>query len=335
MTETMTAQARIPSTIGARASRPRAEIFCYGTMVLIGIALWWGSTFHASIMPFWAPFDFSPLWFASAALSLYWYARGIALSAPGERPALWRSTSFLLGVGVIYFVLQTRFEYLAEHMFFLNRAQHVAMHHLGPFLIAIAWPGAMLKRGMPVAVRNAFYWRPLKILLAIVQQPFLAAVLFVGLIALWLWPPVHFRAMIDPRLYAVMNWSMVVDGILFWYLVLDPRPAPPARISYGARTVLTITVMFPQIIIGAMIVFAHHDLYSFYTWCGRIFPSVGALDDQQYGGLIVWIPPAMMSVVALIWVINMLRLSEEAAIAAKEGNGAEGVVFSSREWTGR
>ena len=44
----------------------------------------------------------------------------------------------------------------------------------------------------------------------------MAAVLFVGLIYLWLVPTVHFRAMIDPDLYAVMNWSMViVDGILF------------------------------------------------------------------------------------------------------------------------
>jgi putative membrane protein len=309
--------------------------YSYMVILIIGIALWWGSTFHASLMPFWAPFDFSPLWFAAAALALYWYARGVARSAPGERPALWRSVFFLLGIGVVYFVLQTRFEYLAEHMFFLNRAQHVAMHHVGPFLIALAWPGAMLERGMPSALHRALRRRPIEVLVAIVQQPFLAAILFVGLIALWLWPSVHFRAMIDPRLYSVMNWSMVVDGILFWCLVLDPRPAPPARTSFGVRAVLTITVMFPQIVIGAMIVFSHHDLYSFYTWCGRIFPSIGPLDDQQYGGLIVWIPSAMMSVVGLVWVINMLRISEESAIAAKGSGDAEGVVFSSRQWTGR
>lgn len=332
MAETIAASARARSPY-----RPRTHvrIFPYGAIVAIGIALWWGSAFHASMMPFWAPFDFSPLWFGTAALTLYWYTRGVAMSAPGERPALWRSIFFFLGVGFIYFVLQTRFEYLAEHMFFLNRAQHVVMHHIGPFLIALAWPGVILERGMPPMLRQILCRRPFKIMLRIVQQPFLAATLFVGLIALWLWPPVHFRAMLDPRLYAVMNWSMVVDGILFWCLVLDPRPAPPARTSFGVRAVLTIAVMFPQIFIGAMIAFTHHDLYSFYSWCGRIFPSIGPLDDQQYGGLIVWIPPAMMSVVALIWVINMLRLVEEAAIAAKGDSETEGAVFSSRQWTGR
>jgi hypothetical protein len=31
--------------------------------------------------------------------------------------------SFFVGLGVIYAVLQTRFEYLAEHQFFYNRMQ--------------------------------------------------------------------------------------------------------------------------------------------------------------------------------------------------------------------
>ena len=88
------------------------------------------------------------------------------------------------------------------------------------------------------------------------QQPLLAAFLFVGLIYFWLIPPIHFRAMIDWRLYAVMNWSMVLDGLLFWCLVLDPRPKPPARISYGARAALVLGVMFPQIALGAV---DHHS----------------------------------------------------------------------------
>jgi hypothetical protein len=34
-------------------------------------------------------------------------------------------------------------------------------------------------------------------------------------------PPVHVRAVLDLQLYALMNWSMVLDGVLFWCLVLD------------------------------------------------------------------------------------------------------------------
>ncbi len=88
--------------------------------------------------------------------------------------------------------------------------------------------------------------------------------------------------MIDVRLYAVMNWSMVLDGILFWCLVLDPRPKPPARVSFGVRAALAFAVMFPQIALGAVITFAQRDLYPYYDLCGRLFPSLGRAQRSAY-----------------------------------------------------
>jgi putative membrane protein len=257
-----------------------------------------------------------------------WYFRGLRCLSANQRPPHWRSVAYLIGVVIIYAVLQTRLEYLAQHMFFLNRLQHVVMHHLGPFLIALAWPWATIFVGAPDFVRSAAQERIVQRLLHLARQPFIAAFLFVGLIALWLIPIVHFRAMIDPDLYLVMNFTMVGDGLLFWSLVLDPRERAQAGISFGMRALLAIAVMFPQILIGAIIAFAEHDLYSFYAWCGRIYPSIGPLDDQNYGGLIVWIPPAMMSVIALLLVLNALRLNEERQSVGKEH-------LMPAPWTGR
>jgi putative membrane protein len=307
----------------------------YAGMAVLGVFLWWMSTYRMSEMPVWAPWDFSPLWFIAAVLAVYWYGRGLARTPAAQRPALWRTIFYYAGIALIWIVLQTRFEYMAQHMFFLNRAQHVVMHHIGPFLVALAWPGETLMEGMPDSAKRLTRWRPLKAVVAIIQQPFLAAVLFLGLIALWLTPPIHFRAMIDPALYTVMNWSMVVDGLFFWCLVLDPRPAPPAYISFGMRATLTMLVMFPQILMGALIAFAQHDIYTFYDWCGRLYPTVSALDDQQYGGMIVWIPSAMMSVVALIIVINFLRQAEEREWSEEGMENATGPIIASAPWTGR
>ncbi|OYY91856.1 MAG: hypothetical protein B7Y45_01565 [Sphingomonas sp. 28-66-16] len=279
-------------------------------------------------MPSWAPWDFSFSWFYATAFVLFWYWRGRRLLAPDRRPSLWRTIALLLGIAMIYAVLQTRLEYLAQHMFFLNRLQHVVMHHLGPLLIALAWPWETILAGAPDIVRRIARARFVVRLLHLARQPFIAAFLFVGLIALWLIPSVHFRAMIDPDLYLVMNWTMVGDGLLFWSLVLDPRDKAAAGISFGLRALLAIGVMFPQIAIGAVIAFAHQDLYGFYTWCGRLYPSIGPLDDQNYGGLIVWIPPAMMSVVALLLVLNALRLNDERQSAGKE-------ELMPAPWTGR
>jgi putative membrane protein len=165
------------------------------------------------------------------------------------------------------------------------------------------------------------------------QRPVPAAFLFVGLFYFWLVPGVHFVAMIDTRLYAVMNWSMVLDGVLFWSLVLDPRPRPPARVSFGARIALALAVMFPQILLGAAITFSRTDLYPYYDLCGRLFPSLGALNDQHIGGIVIWIPPAMMSVVAVLVTINALRLHEDATAPTGAEGASPGVLASS--WTGR
>ncbi len=313
-----------------------ADSVVYGVIAAAGLAFRWLCRSQVSTLPPWAPWEFSWVEFLSVWLAAWWFIRGLALTAaPAEWPGLPRRICFFAGLFVIYAVLETRFEYLAEHQFLFNRMQHVALHHLGPLLLALAWPGATLKRGMPAPLRRVVEHPLVSSVVRILQQPVLAAVLFVGLFFFWLIPSVHFRAMINPALYALMNWSMAIDGILFWCLVLDPRRSPSARASFGARAALAIAVMFPQILGGAMIAFNPHDLYLFYDLCGRIYPALGAHYDQAIGGLIVWIPPAMMSVLALLLVLTMLRRVEESE-ADDENADADGarMVVHARAWTG-
>src|SRR6185437_2087832 len=99
------------------------------------------SASHPALLPIWAPWDFSPVEYLATTLTVFWFARGLVRTPEAVRPPLWRRIAFGLGVALLYFVLQTRFEYWSQHMFFLNRIQHVAMHHLGPFLIALGCPG--------------------------------------------------------------------------------------------------------------------------------------------------------------------------------------------------
>ena len=309
------------------------------TVVLaLGGTLSWLSLYHPTELPPWAPWDFSWVEFLAAALGLWWYARGVLRTAPQARPSPWRQASFLLGVAAIYAVVQSRFDYMAQHEFFLNRIQHIFMHHLGPFLVALAWPGDSLYRGTPAPFRRVAGSRTLRRVLRIVQQPLLAALLFVGLIYVFLIPAVHFRAMIDPRLYALMNWSMIGDGLLFWFLVLDPRPRPQAGTSYATRMVLPFAVMFPQIALGSYIAFSPGGLYPYYDLCGRLFPSITAANDQHIGGIVAWIPAGMMSIAGFMTVLNALRVYEDSLIPEEPDHANDSptrIVVYASSWTGR
>lgn len=237
----------------------------------------------------------------------------------------WRQVSFYGGIALIYLPLQTGFDYFAQHMFWIHRLQHLLLHHIGPFLVALSAPWRSMSRGLPVAwrgpltalVRSA----PIRGLYGIVQQPLIAFTLFVGLIYFWLWPSVHLRAMLSATEYKWMNWSMAIDGLLFWWLILDPHSRDAgARVGFGLRVPIALLAMLPQLLIGAFLTFHRTIIYEVYAVCGRLWP-IDPMTDQQIGGLITWIPACMMSVLgALIafrrWIYDDTRV-RAARIAAR------------------
>jgi putative membrane protein len=320
------------------ASRPDTGLRWTAGVLVFGSLLWWTSETYPAEMPVIAPWDFSWIEYLGVALPLVWYIRGLLLTPRAARPHPLRRIAFLTGVLLIYAMLQTHFVYLAQHMFFINRLQHAGMHHFGPFLIALAWPGETIAHGMPRIARRWCQARWLRAVLTVVQNPVVAGLLFVGLIWFWLEPDIHFHAMVSPALYSVMNLSMVIDGLLFWFFILDPRPSPPARHSYAIRLVTCVLVMFPQILMGSNLTFTTEPLYSYYDLCGRVFPSIGALFDQHLGGLVVWIPSSMMSSIAFMLMLNNIRVQEDRRTGGDNNDDIEfapGVRISSKAWTGR
>lgn len=247
------------------------------------------------------PWQPSPTVVVSVTVFAVLYLRGCRHEAV---PA-WRQLLFWTGLTLIYAALHTRLDYYAEREFFIHRLQHMVLHHLGPFLIALAWPGPALRAGVPVAWRTRWFdpllaARPVRLFFDFLMNPVISGALFVGLIWLWLVPGVHFYAMLDVKLYRLMNWSMALDGLVFWFLTLDPRPAPPARLKSGVRVLLLAAVIPPQMASGAMVTLATSNLYPLYELCGRAFAGVTAHQDQTIGGLILWIPSTMMSLIGAL-----------------------------------
>jgi putative membrane protein len=263
-------------------------------------------------LPFFFPFIFNAPVFLGCWFVMLWYVRGLALVPAARRPGRVRQTFFVAGVGLIYLVLQTRFEYLAQHMFFLNRIQAVSLGMVAPFCIGIGWMGEVLALGAPAWLAAICRGRAVARAGFVLCHPLLAMAVFLATTDVWLIPSVHFAAMIDPLLYDVMNISCLLGGLLFWLVVLDPRPHPPARFSYLVRAGTGFIAMFPQVAISSYIALTTQNLYSFYTLCGRIFPSISPGYDQMLGGMIQWIPPGMMNTAALIISLNALRISDIA-----------------------
>ncbi len=269
------------------------------------------------------PWEFSPLVVLFCLLAGGVYLRGWSRCRRTAQPVgYWPLASYMTGLLIVYLVMQTRFDYLSQHMLWIHRLQHLVLHHLGPFLMMLGNPGKVLAQGVPAGFQAAVLaplWRfpPVRALYALLQNAVVAPLLFVGLIWFWLLPDVHFTAMLSAGRYQLMNWSMLIDALLFWWLILDPRPRHAARrLGYGARIVILTLIVPPQILIGAHMALAKVSLYPVYNVCGRAWP-ISPLVDQQIAGLVTWIPASMMSVIGVLLLVRRwMNESQNTALPA-------------------
>ncbi len=280
------------------------------------------------IVVFITPYEWQPMVTLTVAGALVLYVRGLAR---GAVRGFWRNAAFFTGLGLMYAVTQTQYDYYAQYVFFIHRLQHLVLHHLAAMLIVLANPLPALAAGTPATLRDRVVrpvWRsrPVQLVYRGIQHPLVAATLFVGLIYFWLMPAVHFDAMLSRDLYALMNWSMAVDGLLFWWLALDPRAPGPGHYSlgFGKRCLMLAAVAFPQILLGAYIVISGPGIYEIYEVCGRPWP-ISAETDQTIGGALTWIPSAMMSVVGMVIVLAFWQRHEGATQPAKPSGARAGV----------
>ena len=218
-----------------------AAVSCFGGCVARTPRFW-----------FWAPWDFSWVEFLSAWFAIFWYTCGLSALAAGSQALACAPGHLLCRRALIYCVLETRFEYFAEHQFFYNRIQHVVMHHLGPLLIALAWPGEVLWRGSPAFTRR------------IVAHPFVMG--SSASCSSRCWRQFYFPArssLADPvgplprhdRPQSVQPDELDHGRGRPVVLVPGARSAAVTAgpVSFGTRVALAFVVMLPQIVGGAVI----------------------------------------------------------------------------------
>ncbi|MCB1692752.1 MAG: cytochrome c oxidase assembly protein [Pseudomonadales bacterium] len=255
------------------------------------------------------PYRFSWLAVTFFPLVAFLYAAGmLAVRQRGGHVGIARPLAFFVGLLLCYIVLHTRFDYYGQYLFFMHRAQHLVLHHVGAMLMALGdpvlfWGAAIAKSGLrlPRGVTAV-----LRFPVAVLQHPVIGSFVFVGIIYFWLTPSIHFDAMLSHPLYLLMNWSMFIDGLLFWLVIVDRRdPLVSGLPRHGTRLAMILGTLVPQIVLGAYITFSRSDIYDVYSVCGRAFPILPE-NDQLYGGLLTWIPPAMMMLLAALIVLSMI-----------------------------
>ena len=280
-------------------------------LLLLVIGVFWARRASADTLSpltghIWIMWGFSPVIVGGCLLVLIVYLRGFSRRhARGIPVSLWRAASYVTGIVLTYIVLESPIDALADHVFWIHRVQHVALHHWIPMLLALSAPAPELVSGLPHwarkhVLRHILRNKSTRKVGDFVQHPIVAPLLFVGLIYLWLTPAIFDYATTNEGVHDVMHFSMLIEGIPFWWLMLDPKPG---RVEFKRRIIILWVVMFPQILIGAYIALTSNVLYPIYAMLDQGWVS-SYRTDQCLGGLVVWIPTSMMSVISAVIVLR-------------------------------
>lgn len=250
----------------------------------------------------WSSWHFTPLISIGTALAIAIYSYGLVRRRASAVPVNpWRHVAYFAGVLSVFVALQSPIEMLSDHFFFMHQIEHLLLRMFAPFLLALAAPLPIFIRGLPRFIRH-WVLRPaarnrfLRGLYALLIQPAVATIIFVGLMYLWEWPALHDAALRNQTLHDFMHFTMLFSGLFFWWLVLDPRPKF-ARLSFGWKLLLLWAATVPNSLLGAVITFQRHVIYTPYDQLHGLW-DITAIVDQQYGGLILWLPGDMMMVLA-------------------------------------
>ncbi len=251
--------------------------------------------------------------FTGFFLWLFWQGRAVR-AAQGAPIYPWHSALFIAGVLAIWAALVSPMAYLAGHLFWVRQLQQMLLHLAGPFLIFTARPQAVLFAGMPRRLRHRLLapllrLKALRLLGRIATQPFVVSVLFIGTIALWLIPAMQNAALMQSVLGYLMQADMLATGLLFFWVLFDPRD-PPEGLGHGVRMVMLTAAGFAAIAMSSVLLLKTETFYTAYDLAGRFF-GIAPLDDETTGGFIIWLPSVSMLLVALMTVLHDWNSSEE------------------------
>lgn len=248
------------------------------------------------------------------------YALGLAdlwAKERGRGVRVWEAACFWVGWTNAAIALLSPIHALSESLFFVHMTQHEILMLVAAPLIALGKPVMVSLKALPQSSAGALarfaHTRPINRFWTVVSAPFGAWLLQAA--ALWLWHiPSAFDATLHSNaIHAAQHLSFFGSAMLFWWAVMHSRQR---RLSYGLAVLYMFTTAMHSGLLGALLTLARTVWYPSYNHQNAL--NLTPLEDQQLGGLIMWIPAGLVYVIAgLALLAGWMRESEARVMRAE------------------
>ena len=250
---------------------------------------------------FWGAWTFEPLVVIALVLSAALFGAGVTrLWAHGTGVGIrrWEVVAFAFGWLALVTALVSPLHALGGVLFAAHMTQHELLISVCAPLLVVGRPLIPFLWGMPPLWRRRLgdwtrdervsqTWR-------VLSSPSVAFSLHA--VALWVWhlPAPYESTLSSELMHSLQHVSFLGTALLFWWTVFKTRGS---EVGYGAAVFYLFGTALQTGALGALLTFSSHLWYP--TYAATTGPwGLAPLDDQQLGGLIMWIPGSVPYVIA-------------------------------------
>ncbi|HEX2547852.1 MAG TPA: cytochrome c oxidase assembly protein [Ramlibacter sp.] len=265
----------------------------------------------------WWEWNLEPWLLFLLALSAVGYAVGLrrlwAQAGRGRGVSTLQAWAFWGGWLSLILALVTPLDPLGSKLFSAHMVQHELLMVVSAPLLVLGRPLATWTFALSPAQRRVvghfFATRAWSSFWSTLTDPLFAWALHA--LALWAWhiPALFDAALQHEGLHILQHASFLGTALFFWWAVLghDPR----GRYGPGHSALYLFTTMMHTGALGALLSLAPTPWYAPYV-ATTVALGLDPAQDQQLGGLVMWVPAGLAYVVAALGVIGKMLVRVKA-----------------------
>lgn len=265
----------------------------------------------------WTAWTLDPWVLGPLLLSAWLYARGIRYlwrsAGVGRGVRRWQVGCFAGGMAALFVALVSPLDALGGALFSAHMLQHMVLMLVAAPLLVLGNPLVPFLWGLPPAWRpRAGGWGRLPGLRGgwrVLTHP--AAAWLLHAAALWVWhmPALYEATLTSQVVHIAQHLSFFGTALFFWWAAFEFGRRRSARFGFGVLYLFTTAVH--SSILGALLTFSLVLWYPAYASRAAAW-GLTPLEDQQLGGLLMWVPAGIVYLVAALALLAVgLRLAEK------------------------
>ena len=274
---------------------------------------------------------FEPTIVLPLLISAWLYAQGLIrtwrASEIGGGIRVWEAGCFAGGWLALIVALVSPLHPWGRALFSVHMAQHEILMLIAAPLLVLGRPMAVFLRALPITwarslahASNNSVWQSIW---CTISNALVAW--FIHAAVLWVWhAPALMNAVIDNEfVHALQHICFLFSALLFWWAVIHGRQR---ALGYGMAVLYMFTTALHSGLLGVLMTFATSVWYPAYTNTTQAW-GLTPLEDQQLGGLIMWIPAGVVYIVAGLALLAGWMKESEARLLRRRSLTATTMVL--------